>query len=1496
MPNTTIGRYDLYRALGRSAKDAAKLTGVSEEESLALENKNIGHATSMFSAAAQAMDDDSPYSPAQAALAMSLKGFDLGEFPEGVHNQKRQWWKPILESAMVIGDTLATPQQLIWQGLADAKGEGDWRKAIPDWAAPDEWKQQGIEHELIMVGDVLDEYIGGKYHAKLEELDKKGGASKYLAGYGLRAGEFITDIALDPMNVIVGAGIGKKLAKTLRHALPEAVQIEHGLKAAQKSGALVDYEDLRKIQLKHVENLEAQAIGNPTPELGTQLAKAHKALGDVEDEIAYLKARGIKAGDVDLMPTARTAKLDKPGPNATPEEKLAYKIQKEEEKFATHVLQFRDLDNETLLRRLVLGPDDTEVLSTAIERVVRGEDPNGIIVRGLMDIVSPTSTSLELAITGIGKNGTITRELAESLEAFGEVARIRGKGMETLAKIQQELRAATSELSDVTKPKVLMQELEPVQLATKAVDDITEEMAGLRKAILEGQETGTSLRKSLRQKVKEARVALKVASKPTATVADNVTAAVVEDVPATGNRTWYRGSELYKKLPKDRKNALVNLESAYDRARDALVKHRTKIGYYETKTKEILEDKTLVELNAKFKAATKNLNAAKKDYGIPVKTPKVEKSAKVVKSKGIVDEQAVAAAKQQLDEAEAALKGMDDPATAAGLNRARLKELQGKLAEAKVAVKEAKKPGAKVIDEDAVKAATEKVERLKAIQLEAKANVATATKELQHFKENGTFSKATQENLHIKLPSGPRRNIFSASDFVDTTKFGTRMAVAMLYPGSVMPSINSHLISRAFREPMRVLESHLPGAWEIVRGGQKAKEAFVKGTIGKLTRIYEEAGVIEKSGVPEFVTKQLKIDAPVKTRINTKRDELLYRLVDTDPTDGAYASYVAQADEKLLKAAKELQELNDEIAPRLGMAPGMRIEHYMHRAIKKEWFDSGNMPREFTGINRIEGIPAFMKERLGTGNYIVSATQSMDIYVRGVAKFLYTDPSLDMLQKLANSAAKADPTKRWLAGYATDLIANVKGDASVLSNALRTIGFSQLDTPARKAAAALGTLTHSAALTGNIRYPIMSLIQAINTTSAEYGMLRTLKGMARMCTPQGKYVAKAAGMAEQHMAHFEDIMSEWAKYASEVRILSPSISDTEFMIRGITFHTALDEHLTRMGIKRLGDITDQGVLRELVAKAARDSEDINHIFGVLGKPVAFGRFSRTGSSLATQFMSFPFKQTETIVSNSLKNPGFFVDYLLIAGQMQSIAGRANLDVSPFLGFGYGDMMKRDISSIPVDILSSGVRAFTSTFDYDMPSYDKQKLKEEFLKNAKMLIPLTRAYNNTLNTGKELATGEVRANVATLPLTYKGGDLQRKLNTSIAKNDPIYHGGSEFLSILTRVQSKQGRLKADADLQQRLNRGERKRLAESIVREGESYYRNGGKKPFDRNKVNKLMIELSRLGIPLSSIADIDKMMQKEENAHILIERLRDDPPELGDELRTFYEHPLYQGE
>ena len=283
-----------------------------------------------------------------------------------------------------------------------------------------------------------------------------------------------------------------------------------------------------------------------------------------------------------------------------------------------------------------------------------------------------------------------------------------------------------------------------------------------------------------------------------------------------------------------------------------------------------------------------------------------------------------------------------------------------------------------------------------------------------------------------------------------------------------------------------------------------------------------------------------------------------------------------------------------------------------------------------------------------------------------------------------------------------------------------------------------------------------------------------------------------AGLAGEHAKVMDGISSAFSKTASDVRVFAPSITDTEFMIRGVTFHASLNAQLTQMGVKSLDDIASKGVKREIVAEAMKNSEATNHVFGAIGKPVWMSRTSRSGSALATQFTSFPFKQTETLYENTQKNPGFLWDYLVMGGMMVRYGHHANVELADYVGVGYGKSfaVDHDVTSMPIDTMVKLLGA-GKALSMDATGADRDQAVEDVKDALSNMVPL-RAYSRAYTAGKaKLMDGEVR--------NRKTGELIRRSNTSLL-DDRTGHQ-NEVIAAWTGMRSIQDVVERDVEDQQ-----------------------------------------------------------------------------------------------
>jgi len=274
----------------------------------------------------------------------------------------------------------------------------------------------------------------------------------------------------------------------------------------------------------------------------------------------------------------------------------------------------------------------------------------------------------------------------------------------------------------------------------------------------------------------------------------------------------------------------------------------------------------------------------------------------------------------------------------------------------------------------------------------------------------------------------------------------------------------------------------------------------------------------------------------------------------------------------------------------------------------------------------------------------------------------------------------------------------------------------------------------------------MSLVQSLNTTAARHGNLNTLRGLASMMTPSGAQAAELTGMSGRVTDLFEGFGQSLSKVAAETRLGAPSIRDTETLIRGMTWHASVGDQLKRLGYATVSD-APPNIQAEIIAQGIRDSYDANHLFGAMGKPAWFNRASKSGSSLLTQFFSFPFKQSEVIMDTFLDNPGNFGNYLLTAGAFSKFAADLQIDLDDYVGVGYmNDPFHRgsDLvpASMPVQTLLAMVMAVDGEFNSAVSPSEQEKRILAAKDAATNLIPFFTASGRLDKTTKALVGEEV----------------------------------------------------------------------------------------------------------------------------------------------------------
>jgi len=819
---------------------------------------------------------------------------------------------------------------------------------------------------------------------------------------------------------------------------------------------------------------------------------------------------------------------------------------------------------------------------------------------------------------------------------------------------------------------------------------------------------------------------------------------------------------------------------------------------------------------------------------------------------------------------------------------ARTKKQLAEMGEAGKLPKGAKKPGKKASKE--VKSRYQLEQQLKKME--------KSKKKIQETGEpiiDSNYSKET-------LPNSMRRSPLESGEYAKD-QFGTqvgRMVGLSLSPKSFMPMPPSWL-SSTFREPTRVYADYAPEMRTRLMNGLSEYNYFVNYTREESLKIMEKAGILERNNARTRVLSKF-IHEPGGT-MNKEKSKQFVELLNAkyagaNPTEDSIAKANAKFQELWDAATPEMREAHDDMRAlfdtmsiKLQMKPEDYIEGYVPhlsdygaRFLDTNWFKDGNLPPD------MEGLPAKTRvffgnllERTGTEYEITDIGHIMDVYTRGAGRKAYIEPMLEDLKYMSAKVATADPKRSFIVGYTDDLIKNLRGEASWLnSQADKRLG-PEAASRLRGMAKFVASTGYSAALTGNIRYPVMSVLQALNTTAAEYGPLRAMKGLAKMMSSEHRAVAKAAGI-DSEITQIYHGLSSWAGRLKMPG--TPAISETEFFIRGLTYHAAVDDELVKLGVKTLDDITDEGVRRGVIANAARATEELNHVFGAVGKPVWFNRLSATGSSTVTQFFSFPFKQTETLLGIGMENSGAFVDYLRIAGKMQFAAAHdQNIDIKEYVGIEYmkdfPKMASGERKSIPVQALIN-MSKFLGTLPKAVDGLDYAEVyeaKKAFFDSLEMTIPGVVGIEQRFRAVQQAAAFQKGEQVAVrtkrktnleagLSALFKPGSFtehkygEKKYNTS----------QEDFASIFTGMQSVKGAIErkigTNMYLRNQQIRSRQAALTEKIWDE----VRTGR---YDPVTVNKMITELRGLGINYKNIDDLKDRYTKVTYAANMVTKIRE---------------------
>jgi hypothetical protein len=602
-----------------------------------------------------------------------------------------------------------------------------------------------------------------------------------------------------------------------------------------------------------------------------------------------------------------------------------------------------------------------------------------------------------------------------------------------------------------------------------------------------------------------------------------------------------------------------------------------------------------------------------------------------------------------------------------------------------------------------------------------------------------------------------------------------------------------------FREPQRFFETFRPQVWDEMQGGyiryQSNNRAWHEGL---------RVGA-EKSGIYRPRSKWDPRRAVSRYEVDEAKNELLFDLLDTDP-DGnpeRFAELAARADDALMKFHDDIRRQLDYYADLqgIGRGPGSPryLRGYMRHTVTPDQFAGGARPIEYIGVPRNADIfTSHLMHRKGPTNYRKDALAVLDLYGRAANRKIHLEPLFDSI--LQHGKEMADEfSNPLMLQYANDLVSELSGKPTPFMHRLEqamgwaakkvvpNIGKVERKDGTTRRGIVLGgrtwqpgtidrTLTGlvgllwAGTLPGNPRYPVMSIATGIATTGSRFGLFRTTRGMFQQATREGQAAARAAGTYDEFlnifesdkMRRFSQLMAERGYTFSPFGVMSTGMAE-EF-IRGMTFHASVDMHMTKLGISSWDEAVEMGLANRIAFEALRSSQEVNHVFGAMGRSPMMSRLmpSRSVATATTQFLSFIPKQTEELLSQMNRNPGYLVEYMALSGMQARIAAQAfGIDISDYTGFGYAPTQPvEDLRSPAIDGVVEFMNWVQAASNNDRRGM--QRHGRSVLDTVDNMIPFMVAFEAAGKSAERLTTGKVMS---------RSGQLNRRLETGDFLEDP-----------------------------------------------------------------------------------------------------------------------------
>jgi len=576
----------------------------------------------------------------------------------------------------------------------------------------------------------------------------------------------------------------------------------------------------------------------------------------------------------------------------------------------------------------------------------------------------------------------------------------------------------------------------------------------------------------------------------------------------------------------------------------------------------------------------------------------------------------------------------------------------------------------------------------------------------------------------------------------DGTKVFTDEAQLHLFPQHSAPGLvgfsmsTPNILQRMlfpFREPRGALRG--TGIFERVRAGQINYDIGKSGSDEFLERTLTEAGIVKKG-----------IRTGFRVAYNGKEGEdsayKLAKALDLDPTSEAFGKHYDTLTLKERTAFSELRKWTDNLADRQGIQGKQRISGYFRHLFNDGMFENGARPIEFVGLPvTAEVNGSHLLPRLGKTGYKMDLLEVLENYNRAAHRKIYVEPMLQDALDLAEATGKGHIIK-----YTNKYVSELKGTPTFIDSAVDEIAqtvASITGHPVKlprtaEVGAAISSIYYSSLLGGNLNYLIQNIGTGILNPLAKYGILGTAEGILRMATPEGRALAKNAQL-QMHMSKlFEG--SAMRQYSDFISKLGPAQS--EFYVRGLSFHAALSEIEKRAG-KTLAEMMAEGTGRAALTEAVNAAELTQHIYGISGRSPMISRLvGRGAATFGTQFLSFPYKQTGYLMSLAAEDPGHVMRYFGYSGIMQRMAAQElNIDATQWTGLGYIPMPRAG-QDMP---LSPGMQLLTSIMEWSSAAREgnptkieqtTRQVEDNLLAAAPGLAPMRKAFETAerLNSG------------------------------------------------------------------------------------------------------------------------------------------------------------------